>query len=84
PGSIAAYTTGSQWVHELNATITANKQTLTTFVQQQLPELHVIAGHATYLVWIDCRDVTQDTQALCSAIRQTTGLFISAGAVYGG
>lgn len=44
----------------------------------------MIAGHATYLVWIDCRDVTHDTQALCSAIRQTTGLFISAGAVYGG
>lgn len=84
PGTIAAYTQGAEWVHELNATITANKQTLTTFIQQHLPELQVIAGHATYLVWIDCQAITHDTQALCDVIRQETGLFITAGAVYGG
>jgi len=84
PGTIAAYTQGAEWVHELSATITANKQTLTAFIEKNLPDLHVIKGHATYLVWIDCRDVTHDTQALCDVIRQTTGLFITAGAVYGG
>jgi len=84
PATIAAYTQGADWVHELNETITANKQTLTTFIEQNLPDLHVIQGHATYLVWIDCRDVTHDTQTLCDVIRQTTGLFITAGAVYGG
>ncbi|WP_261810491.1 MalY/PatB family protein [Levilactobacillus humaensis] len=83
-GSIAAYTTGADWVHDLNRQITANRQAVTAFVQENLPELHVIAGDATYLVWIDCRDVTTDTQALCQVIRQTTGLFITAGAVYGG
>jgi len=83
-GSIAAYTTGSDWVHELNATITANKQTLTAFITKNLPALHVIEGHATYLVWIDCHKLTTDTKTLCDAIRQNTGLFISAGEVYGG
>lgn len=84
PGSIAAYTHGAEWVHELNATITANKQVLTTFIEKNLPQLHVIKGHATYLVWIDCRDLTTDTTALCDLIRKTTGLFITAGSVYGG
>lgn len=84
PGSIAAYTKGADWVHELNATITANKQLLTKFISKQLPKLHVIAGHATYLVWIDCHEITNDTTALCDHIRQTTGLYISAGEVYGG
>ncbi|MFC6207912.1 MalY/PatB family protein [Levilactobacillus tongjiangensis] len=84
PGTIAAYTQGAEWVHELNATITANKQLLTKFVGKQLPKLHVIAGHATYLVWIDCHEITNDTKVLCDHIRQTTGLYISAGEVYGG
>lgn len=84
PGVIAAYTTGSDWVHAMNAQVTANKQTLTQFIAAQLPELQVIEGHATYLVWIDCRHVTSDTTALADFIRAKTGLFITAGAVYGG
>lgn len=83
-GSIAAYTTGAEWVHEMNAQVTANKQALTTLIAKKLPQLHVISGHATYLVWIDCTAVTTDTTALCDFIRKNTGLFISAGAVYGG
>lgn len=81
---IAAYTTGADWVHGMNAQVTANKQTLTKFITKHLPELQVIEGHATYLVWIDCRNVTHDTTALCDFIRAQTGLFITAGAVYGG
>lgn len=84
PGVIAAYTTGADWVHAMNAQVSANKQTLTQFIAQNIPELKVIEGHATYLVWIDCRAVTHDTTALCDFIRAQTGLFISAGAVYGG
>ncbi|CAJ1225691.1 MalY/PatB family protein [Levilactobacillus zymae] len=84
PGVIAAYTTGADWVHGMNAQVTANKQTLTKFITKHLPELQVIEGHATYLVWIDCRNVTHDTTALCDFIRAQTGLFITAGAVYGG
>lgn len=83
-GSIAAYTTGAEWVHELNAQITANKQALTKLIAKKLPQLHVITGHATYLVWIDCTEVTTDSTALCDFIRKNTGLFITAGAVYGG
>ncbi|QMU08945.1 MalY/PatB family protein [Levilactobacillus suantsaii] len=84
PGVIAAYTTGADWVHAMNAQITANKQTLTAFIAANVPGLTVIEGHATYLVWIDCSQVTHDTQALCDFIRAKTGLFITAGAVYGG
>lgn len=84
PGVIAAYTTGAAWVHAMNAQITANKQALTQYIQKHIPELRVIEGHATYLVWIDCRAVTHDTTALCRVIRAKTGLFITAGAVYGG
>lgn len=84
PGTIAAYTQGADWVHDLNATITANKQALTKFVAANIPQLHVITGHATYLVWIDCSEISHDSVKLCQAIRDTTGLFLSDGAEYGG
>jgi len=61
PGTIAAYTQGADWVHTLNATITANKQALTKFVAANIPQLHVITGHATYLVWIDCGEISHDS-----------------------
>ncbi|MNJ70639.1 Cystathionine beta-lyase PatB [compost metagenome] len=50
----------------------------------QLPQLQVIHSEATYLAWIDCHKVTNDTKHLCEVIRKETGLYVSEGAIYGG
>jgi cystathionine beta-lyase len=46
--------------------------------------LKLTQSQATYLMWIDCSAVTDDTDALTAAIRERTGLYLSAGAQFGG
>ena len=45
--------------------------------------LHVVYSEATYLLWIDCSKVTDDSVELVEAIKKKTGLYLSDGYEYG-
>ncbi|MGF2385686.1 MalY/PatB family protein [Lentilactobacillus otakiensis] len=84
PGTIAAYTKAGKWVHELREQIRTNYETVTSFCEANIPDVTVVPSTATYLVWIDVSKLTSDSAKLESFIRQETGLYVSAGTVYGG
>ncbi len=84
PASIAAYTQGHQWVHEMRAYIENNKQTVAKFVAENVPGVKAVAGNATYLVWLDTSEISMASDKLEQFIRQETGLYLSDGTVYGG
>lgn len=81
--TIAAFTKGENWLNELRKYIENNKETTIKFIKEQLPELHVIPSEATYLLWIDCSQVCDNSVELVQAIRKTTGLYLSDGLEYG-
>ncbi|MYV16911.1 MalY/PatB family protein [Furfurilactobacillus milii] len=82
--AVAAFTKGEPWLNELLKQLAANKRSVTTFLSNELPEVTVASGAATYLMWLDVSAVTNDSVALCNFIRQKTGLFLSDGVEYGG
>lgn len=84
PGTIAAYTQGADWLHQLKKYLLDNRDYLEQFISDNLPQLHVVPGTATYLVWIDVSEVTKDSNALAQKIRQETGLIINPGTYYHG
>lgn len=84
PGTIAAYTQGADWLHQLKKYLLDNREYLEQFISDNLPQLHVVPGTATYLVWIDVSEVTKDINALAQKIRQETGLIINPGTYYHG
>lgn len=84
PGTIAAYTQGADWLHQLKKYLLDNREYLEQFISDNLPQLHVVPGTATYLVWIDVSEVTKDSNALTQKIRQETGLIINPGTYYHG
>lgn len=84
PGTIAAYTQGADWLHQLKKYLLDNREYLEQFISDNLPKLHVVPGTATYLVWIDVSEVTKDSNALAQKIRQETGLIINPGTYYHG
>lgn len=81
--TIAAFEKGETWLDELRAYIENNKQTAIQFIEEHLPQLHVIPTQATYLLWIDCSLVCDNSVDLVESIRQTTGLYVSDGLEYG-
>ena len=82
--AVAAYTYGEEWLDELREYIYTNKQLVIDFLENNLPKVKAVPSDATYLMWFDCQNVTDDTDMLTKQIRQSTGLYLSAGAQFGG
>lgn len=54
---IAAMDEGQDWLADLVADLTANRALLEDLLAEHLPEVRWRPGEATYLAWLDCRDL---------------------------
>lgn len=81
--AVAAFTQGGPWLDALRAYLAENKRTAREFLERELPCVRLVEGHATYLLWIDCRAVAADSLDLCRELRRTTGLILCEGSEYG-
>ena len=82
--AIAAFTQGGEWLDALRAYIDGNKQLAEEFIRREIPQIRVTPSEATYLLWLDCSALTEDSRELAARIREKTGLYLSDGAQYGG
>jgi cystathionine beta-lyase len=80
----AAFDEGEEWLEELREYLELNRKFLIETLGQLVPEVHVVEAEATYLAWIDCAAITNDTKVLCEFIRERTGLYLSKGDIFGG
>ena len=81
--AIAAFTKGRAWLEELNEYLYRNKQIVRDFLHQEIPQIKLVWGDATYLLWLECASITTDSIKLASQIRKYTGLYVMAGSYYG-
>ena len=81
--TIAALNDCDEWLKCLNLYLDENIKIFNDFIKKELPYLSVIKADATYLLWVDCSKITDDTTSLCSFIKEKAGLWITSGAVYG-
>ena len=83
-GTVSALNKGEEWLEGLKQYLAENRRLAGDYLEKHLPEVKVISANATYLVWIDCSAVTDDSDGLCDFIRQKTGLILSSGKQYRG
>ena len=50
--AIAAFTMGEPWLEAMRAYIWENKKCVEDFLKKELPQVHMISGKASYLVWL--------------------------------
>lgn len=81
--TIAAFGRGEGWLDAMNAYVRANKDYALAYAKENIPGIRVMDTEATYLLWIDCRDISAGTEDLAGEIRRETGLFLSDGSIYG-
>lgn len=82
--TVAAFTKGEEWLNALNKYIYKNKQMVNEFIAANLPNIKVVPSQATYLLWLDCSAKTKNTEKFAEEIREKTGLYVSAGSIFGG
>ena len=80
--AVAAFNQGGPWLDELCAYLWENRKAAEAFIKKELPMLHPVSAEATYLMWLDCTSITTKPGVLAKWIRETTGLFVSAGDDY--
>lgn len=84
PATIAAYEEGHEWLSQLKVQLNKNFDFTTKYIKENIPQISVVAGTATYLMWLDVHQITDDSAELAECIKNTTGLIVSAGSVYRG
>lgn len=81
--SEAAYREGDQWVDELMLYLEGNLAYLESFIREQIPQIKVIRPQATYMVWLDFRDLGMDQQRLKDFLVFKAGIGMNDGSVFG-
>ena len=59
-----------------------NRRYAEEFITKEIKGIHAVRGEATYLLWLDCREVTDDATRFCAFIRQHSGLYVCDGNEY--
>jgi cystathionine beta-lyase len=55
--TFTAWTQGQAWLDEVLAYLLDNRRTVIDFFSQHLPSIRVLPPDATYLAWLDCREL---------------------------
>jgi cystathionine beta-lyase len=58
--ALAAYNEGNEWLEQLLAYLTANRDFVVDFVAEHLPGIRTTVPESTYLAWLDCREANID------------------------
>ena len=82
--AIAAFTQGDKWLDNVRTYIYENKQYAVDFVKNEIPQSEVISSDATYLLWIYCKNMIGTAAEAATIIRESTGLYLSAGSQFSG
>lgn len=80
----AAFDKGEEWLEQLIDYLENNNKILQERIKKELPEISFVQAEATYLAWLDCSKITNDTKKLVEFLHHETGLILSAGEMFQG
>ncbi len=81
--TIAAFNEGRTWLDNLRSYLANNKELVKEYFKKEIPELKVISTDATYLLWIDCRELISDTDEFADLLFKECRLRVAKGTEYG-
>ncbi|MCD8044835.1 MAG: PatB family C-S lyase [Tannerellaceae bacterium] len=79
----AAYTYGAEWLQQMRMYIMENVAYVERFMKAELPKIKVYMPEASFLVWLDCRDLKLGQKELVELFRDKAGLALNDGAMFG-
>ncbi|MBE4907466.1 pyridoxal phosphate-dependent aminotransferase [Bacillus luteolus] len=82
-GMEAAYLHGDEWLDNLIEYLRKNVSYLMNFIESNLPKVKVIRPDASYLVWLDCRELGLTDSELKDVLIKKGKLGLEPGTKYG-
>lgn len=81
--TLAAFRGGEEWLKQLKSYIEKNKAVAEEYISNNITKLKLVKSDATYLLWIDCEQITNSTALFCDFLELKIGLKISEGSMFG-
>lgn len=81
--AVAAFTKGEAWLDALRDYIQENKNFVENFLKKEDLHIRLVPSQATYLLWLDCREIQGCAAEFTQYLREHTGLYLSEGQQYG-
>jgi cystathionine beta-lyase len=79
----AAYKFGDEWLGQLLDYLQENMEFLLKFFAERIPRIKVIKPQASYLIWLDCRDLEMDDMSLRDFMRNKAKVGLDDGFLFG-
>jgi cystathionine beta-lyase len=79
----AAYENGREWRKQMLEYVQGNIDFVVGFLKQNIPQVKPMIPEATYLIWLDCKDLRMETDDLQSFFVHKAGLGLNKGTIFG-
>ena len=81
--TIAAFREGEQWRREMLEYVEGNIETVIGFCKDKMPGIKPLRPQASFLIWLDCRDLGLNHRELVSLFVDKAGLALNDGEMFG-
>ena len=81
--SVAAYSKGDEWLDELVLYLEGNARYITERFRTKIPVIKALMPEATYMIWLDCREMGLSGEALNDFFIKKAGVGLSEGSIFG-
>lgn len=83
PAVTAAYTEGEEWLAQCLAYIQGNIDYVADYIKTHMPKMKVMRPQASYLIWLDCRELGLSHEDLNAFFVDKAGLALNDGEMFG-
>lgn len=81
--TIAAYREGEEWLSQMLAYVEDNVRYVEDYCKNYIPEIKPLRPQASFLVWLDCRELGLDHDSLNALFVDKAGLALNDGEMFG-
>ena len=81
--TIAAFRQGEEWRKQMLAYVEENIDFVVDYLKQHIPSIHALRPQASFLVWLDCRALGLDHEALVDLFVNKARLALNDGEMFG-
>lgn len=83
PAVEAAYSNGTEWLDQCIEYIQGNIDYVDSFLKENTPKIKAVRPMASYLIWLDCRELSLNHEELNSFFADKAGLALNDGEMFG-
>lgn len=78
-----AYNNGEEWLKEMIEYINGNIEAVDNYLTEYIPKIKVVKPQASFLVWLDCRELDLTQKELVSLFTEKACLALNDGEMFG-